>query len=70
MHAWVGFGDVAVAAWRLARLLFWGRWVCFEGGEGGMVCLNVRRKCNRLWVCVWDGEIDDTEIEGRQPEKV
>ena len=39
-----------------------------EGGEGGLVGRRVHRKSNRLWGCVWDGKIEDTEIEGGKPE--
>ena len=28
------------------------------------------RKSNRLWGCVWDSEIDETEIEGGKSEKM
>lgn len=32
--------------------------------------MSVRKKGNRLWGCVWDGEINENEFEGRTPEKV
>ena len=32
--------------------------------------MNVHIRSNRLWGCVWDGRIDETEIEGGKSEKI
>ena len=54
----------------LARFHFWGRLVSLGEMRANWYAMSVRRKSNRLQGCVWDGEIDETEKEGRTSEKV
>ena len=54
----------------LARFLFWGRYVSVEVVEGGLVCYENTMKEQQTLEFLWDGEIDNTKIEGRKVEKV
>ena len=61
-----GFGRSRGFGRRWAIIHFWGLLVCFEGLRGDMYAMRVCKKRNRLRGCVWDGEIDESEIEGRK----
>ena len=65
-----GFADAEVLAGDWLDFFFDDVWCVLRVLRGRWLGRSVRRTCNRVWGCVWDGEIDDTETEGRKSEKV
>ena len=48
------------------EFIFGGVWCVLRGLRGDWWGSNVRERSDRVWDCVWDGEIDETEIEERK----